>query len=367
MRESGAGAALDYLASRRPSVESALRSALSARGAALEAGLRGGEALAQRILEFCGRGKMIRGCLVFLGAEAAAGGPAGASLPSERSISGIAAAMELFQAGLLAHDDVMDRDDTRRGAPTIHRSYAALARSEGIADPDRAGESMATCLGDACYFEGFALLARSLAGLPLASRATALCGQILSEVALAQMSDVAWGSGRREVDELDILAMYRLKTARYTFALPLAVGALAAGSELAAAVLSEYGESVGIVFQLRDDELGLFGDVEATGKGSGGDVREGKKTLLRSRLMKAADAADRAALEGIFGNPSAGEPDIARVRALADSLGVKGGLARMAGELSAAARSAIGRLGPVDRPTMEALAGLVDYAYLRDR
>jgi geranylgeranyl diphosphate synthase type I len=367
MRESGAKVALDYLAARRPSVESALRSALAARGAALEAGLRGGEALAERILEFCRRGKMIRGCLVFLGAEAASGGAGSASMPRAEAMAGIGAAMELFQAGLLAHDDVMDRDETRRGAPTIHRSYAALARSEGLSDPDRAGESMAACLGDACYFEGFALLARALGELPLASRATALCGEILSEVALAQMSDVAWGSGRSEVMERDILAMYRLKTARYSFALPLAVGALAAGSERSAELLSEYGESVGIVFQLRDDELGLFGEAGATGKGSGGDVREGKKTLLRSRLMEAAPPDDRKALEAIFGDAEASEEDLGRVRGLAAALGVREGLARMAEELSAEARSAIGRLGLADRWTHDVLAGLVDYAYLRDR
>jgi geranylgeranyl diphosphate synthase type I len=167
--------------------------------------------------------------------------------------------------------------------------------------------------------------------------------------------------------ERDILAMYRLKTARYSFALPLAVGALAAGSERSAELLSEYGESVGIVFQLRDDELGLFGEAGATGKGSGGDVREGKKTLLRSRLMEAAPPDDRKALEAIFGDAEASEEDLGRVRGLAAALGVREGLARMAEELSAEARSAIGRLGLADRWTHDVLAGLVDYAYLRDR
>jgi len=142
---------LAFFGSRRAEIVEAL-------GAIAPASVEAREPL-ERIREFCGRGKMIRGCLVFLGAEAG-GGARAVDVPL------VAAAMELFQAGLLAHDDIMDRDETRRGAPTIHARYAAeaearfaaeaLARGAGVATrfaagPDEAlhvGEALGICLGD---------------------------------------------------------------------------------------------------------------------------------------------------------------------------------------------------------------------------
>jgi geranylgeranyl diphosphate synthase, type I len=359
-----AGKALEYLAERRSAVEDALRRSLSERGASLESGFPGGEELSKRILEFCLRGKMIRGCLVFLGAEAAA---RDAASRADGAVPAIAASMELFQAGLLAHDDIMDRDETRRGAPTVHRRYASEAKAEGLADADHAGEAMAICLGDACYFEGFALVARALAGRPISARVSALCAEVLSEVATAQMADVRWGSASAEVGEGEILAMYLCKTARYSFSLPLAAGALLAGDEASAASLAAIGESLGVAFQIRDDELSLFGDPELTGKRPGGDVREGKKTLLRARLLSAAPSPELPRLRSIFGDAQASDADIEHVRRLAESLGVRLALSRKAAELAERARSGIAALRCPDEAAREILGGLVDYVTLRDK
>jgi geranylgeranyl diphosphate synthase, type I len=363
--------ALKYLAERRGAVEAALRLSASERGASLEAGFPGGADLAERILEFCLRGKMIRGCLTFLGAEAAAredgdvDGVGGAS--GRAAVPMIAAAMELFQAGLLAHDDIMDRDETRRGEPTVHRRYAAEARSEGLVDPDHAGEAMAICLGDACYFEGFALVARALAGRPVSARVSALCAEVLSEVATAQMADVRWGSAAAEVGEDEILAMYRCKTARYSFSLPLAAGALIAGDEASADALSAIGESLGVAFQLRDDELNLFGDPELTGKRPGGDLREGKKTLLRAGLLSAASPSELPRLRSILGDAQASDADIDYVRRLAESLGVRLALSRKSAELAERARAGIAGLRRPDAAARGILEGLVEYVTLRDK
>ena len=349
-----------------------------------------------RIAEFCGRGKLIRGCLVFLGAAVAEEAHAAAGGSAADGAAGMAlaaAAMELFQAGLLAHDDIMDRDELRRGAPTIHARYAAEASARSAAEAAAGllpaaearhiGESLAICLGDLCYFEGFAVLTRALAGNPWQGEILALCGSGLGEVAVAQMADVSWGAGSGEVPEDEILAMYRGKTARYSFSLPLAVGALAAAGraggrpgsggagsavEDLVRLLYELGEKLGLLFQIRDDELGLFGPAAEIGKVAGSDLREGKKTLFRSRLLAAAPDSERPRLGALFGGGV--EPcgdDLAYIRHLAEALGVTASIAAMAREAEVEAGSILRALPFLEPGTRAILEGLVEYVTRRDK
>ncbi|MGA2548111.1 MAG: polyprenyl synthetase family protein [Rectinemataceae bacterium] len=354
-----------YLASRRARIVAALEAMAARRGGEIES--------MGRIVEFCLRGKMIRGCLVLLGAEAALSDTAGAAC--DEALARIAVCMELFQAGLLAHDDIMDRDETRRGAPTLHARYAAEALAGGSSDYLHVGESLGICLGDLCYFEAFAELARAVAGRPRGAEIQALCAERLAEVAVAQMADVRWGVAKAEVPEADILAMYRSKTARYSFSLPLAVGALFAddgelplAGELADR-FSELGEHLGILFQIRDDELGLFGSPDLTGKALGSDLREGKKTLFRARLLAAAPSEERPRLVSLFGGSVPARPaDIAYIRRLAEELGVMRSIGELSRGTEDRAETIVGelrdRVGP---EAAEVLEGLVDYVTRRDR
>ena len=400
---------LGFFESRRALIARALAALVPASGPMRES--------MERIVEFCGRGKMIRGCLVFLGAEAAqerlsatavaGGGAESAGIPlaaARGDLASIAAAMELFQAGLLAHDDVMDRDELRRGAPTIHARYAAETRARA-ADPRAAdawatdagagslcacddivpetaqhvGESLAICLGDLCYFKAFEALALALEGNARQGEIVGLCAAGLGEVAVAQMADVAWGADSAEVPEEEILAMYRGKTAHYSFSMPLAVGALAAagaGGGRAAAEgpgdivgrLYELGESLGILFQIRDDELGLFGVPESIGKAPGSDLREGKKTLFRSRLLAAAPASERKRLRVLFGGGA--EPraeDIAYIRSLSEKLGVARSIAEMSRRAEGDALAIVGALPSLAPEARSVFEGLVEYVTRRER
>ncbi len=336
-----------------------------------------------RVVEFCGRGKMIRGSLAMLGAQASGEVPDDVDLPL------LAAAMELFQAGLLVHDDIMDRDETRRGAPTIHARYASELRSGASAappiDPAEAlhlGESLGICLGDICYFEAFAAIGRAL-GPSRGSRAdercreiTGLCATGLSEVAVAQMTDVRWGARDAEVPEEEILAMYLGKTAHYSFSLPLAVGAIAAGATAAGGLVEAFtrlGEKLGLLFQIRDDELGLFGESQAIGKGTGSDLREGKKTLFRSRLLAAAPASELPRLRALFGGALFGEgtqadaEDLAYIRRLSERLGVGRSIAELSRGAESEARVIITSLPRLSPEARDVLDGLVEYVTRRER
>ncbi len=99
------------------------------------------------------------------------------------------------------------------------------------------------------------------------------------------MQDVYFSMTPEKVTEASIMDLYRFKTARYSFSLPLATGALAAGGDpKSIRLLREIGEYMGIIFQIKDDELDLFGKEAVTGKPVGTDIKEGKKTLYYHHL-----------------------------------------------------------------------------------
>jgi geranylgeranyl diphosphate synthase type I len=116
--------------------------------------------------------------------------------------------------------------------------------------------------------------------------------------------------------------MYRRKTARYTVALPLRVGACLASQNFAKfpeiegimdslmEELEAFGESLGIVFQLQDDRLGLFGDENSIGKSIGSDIREGKKTPYIISLLPKLSPAELQHFEEIFGLPNTSNEDV---------------------------------------------------------
>jgi geranylgeranyl diphosphate synthase type I len=329
------------------------------RGLALEAQLPGGRELMKRVLEYALRGKMLRGALVHLGAELF-------EAATERGIDETAAAMELFQAGLLVHDDIMDRDELRRGAPSFHSRYALEAKAEGAEDPVHLGESLGICAGDVCLFEGFAALAAAVAGAGEGGAVLlALCAEELSVVGLAQMRDCRWASLPLEPGEEEILAMYRGKTARYSFSLPLAAGALLAGRADLRSSLFEIGELAGLAFQVRDDELGLYGDPSRTGKSVVSDIREGKKTLYRARLMARAGEAERGRLAAIYGSPAAGEAEAAFVRDLLETSGVRAEIAAWRDGLARRAKTLAESMKGADPERVAVLTDLIDYLVSR--
>lgn len=315
---------LEYLKSAREGIARTVSELLSAREAEFGSAFPGlGDEAARSLAEFSCRGKMLRGCLVKLGFELGCGREAGGV--ELRAVQLAGAAMELFQSGLLVHDDIMDGDRTRRGAPTVHAAYEAALAGAEFRSPARTAESLAICVGDLAYFEAF----RALSALPVeparAQAAIGLAARELSMVGVAQMRDVKNGaaSGAKPSED-EILAMYRYKTGRYTFSLPLALGAALAGAPSEASrALEEAGEELGIAFQLKDDELGLFALEAELGKPVGSDVREDKKTIHRLRLFQRAEGQAAERLRSMFGCSRPEDIDMAFVRKSAEALGVK--------------------------------------------
>jgi len=325
-----------------------------------------GRDLCERLYDFAIQGKMIRGGLVFLGFKVARNGRSpdtGTPLLAEA-----AAAMELFQSALLVHDDIMDRDLLRRGRKTLYAQYAELAGQAGADDAVHLGEGLGICAGDVGYFLAFEILAALRIAPRTCRQILQLCARELACVGVAQMQDLYHGASRSPVKDSEILKLYLYKTGRYTFSLPLMVGALLAGATARPLKrLEKIGEYLGIVFQIRDDELGLFAESQEIGKPVGSDVREGKKTLYYSYLFKKASGPDRERLSEIFGNTACGPEQLQYVRDLTTRLGIREAVSATASGLAQKARALIGNLPTARQEDRQVLLSLLDYTQTRSR
>jgi geranylgeranyl diphosphate synthase type I len=242
-------------------------------------------------------------------------------------------------------------------------------------DPAHNGSSLGICAGDLAYFSAFSILAGLDVPGDVARQVCLTAARELALVGVAQMQDVANGAVRREStnpfrdapaspDEESILLLYRYKTGRYTFSLPLSIGAtLAESTPEAIASLEEAGEALGILFQLKDDELGLFADEDELGKPVGADIREDKKTLFRQRLFARADSELAGRLLEAFGNPAAGPAEVALVREAIERLDVRSDIAAMMRSYAVKARGAIETLSAnAPAQAKKAFVELVEYS-----
>jgi geranylgeranyl diphosphate synthase type I len=260
----------------------------------------------------------------------------------------VAAALELFQAFALIHDDVMDASDLRRGRPTAHRTLATAYTDRGgrRGRAEAHGISAAILLGDLTLVWSDELLHRAgLAPGPM-SHIRPLMDTMRSELVYGQYLDLL-STDRLSDDVEAALQVVRYKTAKYTVEWPLHIGAVLAGA--ATHVLdscSEFGLPLGEAFQLRDDLLGVFGDPSKTGKPVGGDIREGKATVLMALALKRASPAEQQLLRTLVGNPDLADEDIARVRTVLEATGARRHVeemidARLSASLAALDRAAL--------------------------
>jgi len=240
------------------------------------------------------RGKKLRGALVVLGYQIAGG-------ENLKEINEVSLFIELFQAGILIHDDIMDRSEIRRGSSTIHKQYKPL----------HYGESMAINAGDLAFYFSMEKLASTNFLPERLIKANKIYTDYIKKVIYGQILDIS-NTNINSIKEKDILNIFRYKTAEYTGVLPLLIGATLAGLEdnNKIQVLKDYGLFLGWAFQIQDDILGMFGKEKNTGKPVGDDLREGKITLLVLHLLKHGIPSQIKSLKKVLGKKDLIDKDI---------------------------------------------------------
>ena len=242
----------------------------------------------------------------------------------------VASALEIFHAAALVHDDIMDKSDTRRGAPSAHRRFESVHGSAGWAGSSADfGTSAALLFGDLLLAFCDELITEGL--LETTDRQAALRSRrdfdrMRLDVTAGQYLDIVEERAWPSIEKLDSLPRANrvviYKSAKYSVEAPLVIGALLAGAGTAdIATLRAFGLPLGIAFQLRDDLLGVFGDPSVTGKPAGDDLREGKRTVLIALAQQELPPSDVLELDRLLGNPALLASDIASLRAMLTASG----------------------------------------------
>lgn len=305
-------------------------------------------------------GKLLRPRLAVWGGIAALG--AAPSPEQLASLAGIGAAIELVQAAALMHDDVIDHSPTRRGRPAVHVAAARRhADSGGVGSSVDFGTAVAIILGDLALSWSEQQFAQHLPE-PLAPRrrARAEFDALRTEVMTGQYLDVlhqAGGFTSPDTPAQAALAVIRWKTVPYTVLRPLRTGAAAMGADDALlADLSAWAVPVGTAFQLRDDLLSISGDPGATGKPVGGDIVEGKRTLLLEIARERADAAQRQDLEAAVGHADASPAQIDAAHRALRSTGAVSEIAARITRLGEEAEALLAQMAGLRGPARAQLA-----------
>lgn len=326
-------------------------------------------------------GKRLRALLSYWGWRGAGGAPVTEQRGSW-SIVKAGMAVELFQTSALIHDDIIDRSDTRRGAPSVHKRFeAAHEQNSWRGDAFNYGLTGGILAGDLTLAWSAEVFASLGEGAIYGSPARTIFDRMRSEVLAGQYLDVY--SEVLDTEDADsalhrALNVIRFKSAKYSCEHPFTIGGALAlqarALESGAGAISEqhpvlagyraFGLPLGEGFQLRDDELGVFGQPEVTGKPAGDDLREGKRTVLVALTSAALSEQEAALLHDGLGNPNLSDEQVERIRELMVSSGAYAEHERLIEDKSRAVFEALDAL-ELDELVRAALSDIVDRALRR--
>jgi len=236
---------------------------------------------------------------------------------SKKTPSGLyrsALSLELLHDFMLVHDDIIDKSDTRRGAPSMHALLNRYLDSNKKAKFN--GEDLTIVIGDVMYAMGLDAFLSVKEDLRR------------KEAALRKLISAALYTGSGEFIELllgikpigkvtqeDIYKIYDYKTANYTFASPLTMGSTLAGAKNnQTEKLFLYGLLLGRAFQIKDDIIGTFGEEKEIGKSNLTDIKEAKRTLLIWYAFNHAGKKDKIIIKRIMEGKSSNNTELLQIR-----------------------------------------------------
>jgi len=251
---------------------------------------------------------------------------------SLESVLRSAAVLELYHNAFLIHDDVEDGSELRRDRPTLHRTH---------------GAPIAVNVGDAMLALALQPLLDNMAvvGMGKALRVLQVVARMARESAEGQALELHWiRSGDWHRTDADYFRMVCKKTSWYSFITPLMVGGIVAGADAPKlARLRRFAALLGIAFQIQDDVLNLRSEGGAYGKEAGGDLWEGKHTLILLHALRNAPERERERAGEILRKPRPTIGRTPRTLELLKSLAASGALDEdVARQIEAATRADLG-------------------------
>lgn len=266
--------------------------------------------------KFATKGKQFRGCLLAgfcdqlkqLSAE------------EKKTIVRLAAALELYGSAILIQDDIIDQSQMRRGIDSVHTHMEGVAQRSELQFSREFGVASAICLANVLYFIADTVVAELRLPAEIKSQLAVINGRELALVSLAEIEDVRLASSNAPFSKEEIFKMFAGKTGGYTGKWPLALACVMCG--IVDKKISDIGEKIGVLYQLKDDELGIFGDELQTGKSNTADLVEGKKTLYYWYLQQLPNEEKGKAFEFI-GNISAPSQELQTVKDVIEDTGIR--------------------------------------------
>jgi geranylgeranyl diphosphate synthase type I len=279
-------------------------------------------------------GKRLRPSMLLMAAEAVGGDP--------KVVVPAAVSIELVHNFTLIHDDIMDNAETRRGRPAVHVKW------------DEAGAILA---GDTLYSKAFEILTAADVPAPKNMIASvAMLARTCAAICEGQWLDMEF-ERRDQVTESEYLEMIEKKTGVLYGAAAWMGARLSGAPEKQAEGLERFGRLVGMAFQIQDDVLDLTAPAKVLGKPRGGDLAEGKKTLIMTHAMAASKEVE------IFGKRNATSQEI---EATLDTLRASGSIdyaRKKAVSLVSEGKEALANLSDSDAKSL--LLELADYMISR--
>jgi len=261
------------------------------------------------------------------------------------AVAATAATLELFHNAFLIHDDIEDQSYLRRDEETLNRKHGVAA---------------AINVGDAMLAATIPPLLDNIGriGLGRALRILRIVERMARESAEGQMLELTWiAQNAWDQQDSDYVRLVHKKTGWYSFIAPAIAGAIVAGlNEAEAERVGRAFVSLGVAFQIQDDVLNLAAAPEGYGKDFGGDLWEGKHTLILMETLRRAEPPERARALAVLARPHPGVGGLAAARGKLDDL-------RARKKISKAAHAELLRAAFGDGPAPKSDD---DVAFLRD-
>lgn len=272
---------------------------------------KGNEFIKESIMELkrlSSSGKRVRGYLIKLGAMLFG--------KDDDSYVDLAAAIEIFQTAILIHDDIIDEATKRRGMETINSKY-----------PGHIGISKAICIGDLGFFISYRIINNANISNELKEEIIKVYSKTLHNTVNGEIVDVELPlkdlNYHKKMDEKIIYDIYVNKTAWYTIIGPVLIGAASVNASLEdKEKLIKVGTYLGIAFQIKDDLLGLYSNVNDMGK-TLNDIKEGKQTIIYKYAIDHATDDELKMIKKYYGNPLVTSEESNIITKLFEKLGAR--------------------------------------------